>query len=174
MEALLVVDVQVDMVEPEPAYRVRETIDTLVRLRAAAAANGVPIVFVRNNGEPGEPDIPGSPGWELHPDLSPGPADPIIDKRQQNAFAGTGLADLLTGLGVDTVVVGGLQSEFCIRATTLGAIEAGFEAVLIEDGHTTFGAGGRAQEILERVNAELEGVARLENADAIVARWGSR
>ena len=61
----------------------------------------------------------------------------MIDKSASDAFDGTPLALRLRARGVERVVLAGLQSEFCIRATALGAIERGFAVVLVSDGHWT-------------------------------------
>src|ERR1039458_6574233 len=49
------------------------------------------------------------------------PAAGVIDKWESNAFAGTDLKDVLDRAGVDTAVIAGLQSEFCVAATCEGA-----------------------------------------------------
>ena len=38
----------------------------------------------------------------------------------------------------------GLQSEYCIRATTLGALSRDLEVTLVSNGHGTYDSAGRA------------------------------
>jgi nicotinamidase-related amidase len=66
------------------------------------------------------------------------------------------------------LVVAGLQSEYCVRDTVLGALARGYEVTLISDGHSTYDGGGRsALEKSTAVNAELEHRVRLVRADEL-------
>lgn len=58
------------------------------------------------------------------------PDDHLITKKGASAFFGTGLAGLLTGLGVDTVLVCGATTSGCVRATTVDAVQAGFPVLV--------------------------------------------
>jgi len=68
------------------------------------------------------------------------------------------------------VVIAGLQSEYCIRETALGALARGLEVTLISNGHSTYDSGGRrAPEIRTAVNHEFDGrVALVSVEDALV------
>ena len=117
--ALLLLDVQRNMLEPpEPVPGAREIgaviADVLNRARSADAI----VVHVRNNGDADDPDAPGCAGWQLvHAVLS---GEHVVDKHQPDAFAETGLADLLPAAA--EVVVVGMQSDYCIRETSLSAL----------------------------------------------------
>lgn len=50
-----------------------------------------------------------------------------------SGFQGTDLAAQLRGLGVRRVVVGGLATDYCVRATVLDALATGFAAVVLAD-----------------------------------------
>ena len=49
------------------------------------------------------------------------------DRDAYSAFDGTGLADALRERGVDRLVVGGLATDYCVRASVLDALREGFE-----------------------------------------------
>lgn len=137
--ALLLIDVQRNRFEGEPA--VWDGVELLARISglvARARSSGVPVIFVRNCGGVGEPDEPGSVGWELSPAVPRLAGEPIVDKRQPDAFVGTGLDGLLRSRGVRRVIVCGMQRESSIQETCRGAVERGFEVTLVEDGHSTF------------------------------------
>jgi nicotinamidase-related amidase len=92
------------------------------------------IIHVRNDGGSGEPDELGTAGWQLiHKPL---PGEQIVDKSKNNAFAGTRLSKLIPEDA--EVVVVGLQSDFCIRATCSAALHRGNTVLLIRGSHTTF------------------------------------
>jgi len=81
-----------------------------------------------------------SPGAEFHGDLHV-PSDAIIiskgtdsDAEAYSGFQGTDLAERLRAAGATRVFVAGLATDYCVKATAMDALAAGFETVLIEDG----------------------------------------
>ncbi len=84
----------------------------------------------------------GTDGEAFHPNLDPQPFDAIFLKGEHAAaFSGfegrnsdgTSLADWLRGHDVDRVDVCGLTTDYCVRATVLDALEAGFTARVLLD-----------------------------------------
>src|SRR6478735_7800079 len=135
---LLLVDAQRNMLEGDTAVadaeRFRAVLDGLLE---AARDAGAAVVHVKNDGRPGDPDEPGTPGWELAFDRRPG--EPVVRKDVPNTFeSNPALADVLHAMGVETLVVAGLQSELCVQATALGALERGFHVVVPAAAHATF------------------------------------
>lgn len=64
--ALLLIDVQRDMLEPpKPVPAHVETQRALESLLSRARISGAFVVHVQNDGSPGDPDAPNTPGWEL-------------------------------------------------------------------------------------------------------------
>jgi nicotinamidase-related amidase len=57
----------------------------------------------------------------------------IVDKPFYSAFMQSRLYDLLIGKGVDTVVVTGAETDVCVLATVLSAVDLGFRVVIVED-----------------------------------------
>ena len=161
--ALLVIDVQRNMFEGTPSvYRGVELLATLSALVARARAAGMPVIFVRNCGAVGDVDEPGTEGWELSPALPRLVGEPIVDKSSPDAFVETNLDALLRARGVRSVIVCGLQSEYCVQATCRGARERGYEVTLASDGHSTFDSeGATAAEVIERENSKLSCTVRV-------------
>ena len=56
-----------------------------------------------------------------------------IEADAYSGFQGTDLAAQLRALGVRRVVIGGLATDYCVRATVLDALAAGFAAVVLAD-----------------------------------------
>ena len=81
-------------------------------------------------GEPGDPDAPGTAGWQLA--FPPLPNEPVLDKTKNNAFAGTKLGELVDRRAA--LVVVGMQSDFCVRATCSYALGRGNTVFLVEVG----------------------------------------
>ncbi len=165
-DALLVIDLQVNQFDP--AHPVAGGDDLLGKVRgllARAHDAQVPVVFVRHCGGPGDADVRGMDGWQLHPALQPRPDELILDKTTCDTFESTPLGDELAARGVTRVVIAGVQSDYCIRETSLGALARGLEVVLVEDAHSTCpGKERTAAEISAAVNAELDGRAELVRA----------
>jgi nicotinamidase/pyrazinamidase len=55
------------------------------------------------------------------------------DAEGYSAFESTGLADQLRSLGVESVAVVGIATEYCVRATALDAARAGIEVCVLTD-----------------------------------------
>ncbi|APU14967.1 MULTISPECIES: isochorismatase family protein [Actinoalloteichus] len=132
---LLLIDVQRNMLEaPEPVPEAALVAPVIENLLVRGRAEGARVIHVRNNGTDDDPDLPGTPGWELvH---SPRPGEEVVDKRQADAFEGTGLAELLPE--PTTLIVAGMQSDYCVRATSLAAVHRGHHVVLVKGAHATY------------------------------------
>jgi nicotinamidase/pyrazinamidase len=80
--------------------------------------------------------VQGTPGAELHPGLHADRIDALVDAGYEpelegySGFEETDLERLLRERGVDTVHVGGLALDYCVRATALDARDKGFGVVL--------------------------------------------
>ena len=57
----------------------------------------------------------------------------MITKQYASAFFGTTLASTLTALGVDTLLIAGVSTSGCIRATALDACQHGFIPLVVRD-----------------------------------------
>ena len=130
--ALLVIDVQCGVVERAP--RRNEVIANIGGLVEKARREQVPVIWVQHFSEE---LAKGSKTWRIVPELSPGAAEPLIEKTYGDAFEDTNLETVLAGLGVGRLVIAGAQSDGCIRATLHGAFTRGYDATLVSDAHTT-------------------------------------
>ncbi len=77
-------------------------------------------------------------GAKFHPDLELTRAYVISKATEREAdaysgFQGTDLEARLKREGVKRVFVGGLATDYCVRATALDALACGFEVILLED-----------------------------------------
>ena len=146
MDALIEVDVQNDFC-PGGALAVSDGDAVVAVLNQLAATFDLVIAtrdwhppdhgsFAAQGGPWPEHCVQGSPGAQLHPRLDTSAISLIVDKGQTraregySAFEDTGLEQVLRDHGVDTVHVGGLALDYCVRATALDARRAGFDVVL--------------------------------------------
>lgn len=167
--ALLIIDAQVNMFADEyPVYDRERILRVLGELIARARQARLPIVFVQNNGGEGDPDLPGSPGWQIHPALAPQAGEAVVQKHTPDAFHETGLQDELTKRGIRRIVVAGMQTDMCVDATCRRAHELGYAVTLVEDAHSTFAGGGlTAAEIIAQYNAGLGQIIQVEASNNI-------
>jgi nicotinamidase-related amidase len=79
------------------------------------------------------------------------PPASVIDKPVYSAFTGSALASFLSDKGVTTLVVTGSETDVCVLATVLDAVDLGFRVVIVEDALcSSFDAGHDALMTLYR------------------------
>ena len=157
-DALIVVDVQNDFC-PGGSLAVPDgdaVVPILNEYLSRAADAGIPIFASRDwhpehtrhfaaEGGPWPPHcVQGTPGAEFHPALRLPPSAVIVSKgmsaEDQGYSAleavlpdGQSLADALRARGVQHVYVGGLATDYCVRATVLDALKDGFTTSVLVD-----------------------------------------
>lgn len=156
--ALVIVDVQ-EMLVPL-VWRGEELADRISALARAARRHGTPVVALQQVGPSGTAFDPESPGVRLSPRLGLEPTDVVVRKTATDAFYGTDLAALLAERGVDTIVLTGLATDYCVDATARSALSHGLDVVLVSDGHAPAAdgdpeAGLDAEQIIDRHNRIL-------------------
>jgi nicotinamidase-related amidase len=167
--ALLILDAQVNMfADPTPVHQAPLLLHILQQLLEQAHARQHLVVFVQNTGGPGDPDELNTPGWHIHPALTLHDTDLVIHKYQSDAFANTGLHELLRQHGVTHLVVAGMQTELCVNATCRQAQELGYTVTLVADAHSTFDDAVPALEIIEQYNADLQTVAAVQRSREVM------
>jgi nicotinamidase-related amidase len=78
----------------------------------------------------------GARAWQIVPELTPGDAEPLVEKNYGDSFEETTLETVLLGLGAGRLVVVA-QTDWCVRSTLHGAFVRGYDATLVSDAHTT-------------------------------------
>lgn len=70
---------------------------------------------------------------ELVAELSPADGDVVFEKYKPSTFFGTQLESMLTHLGVDSLVVTGMTTSGCVRATVVDAFSYNYRVVVPEE-----------------------------------------
>lgn len=73
-------------------------------------------------------------GNEIVAAIAPAPQDVVILKTKPSAFFGTPLLSFLVDLKVDTLMVCGVSTSGCVRATVIDAFSNNLRVQVIEDG----------------------------------------
>lgn len=134
--------------ESSPLYAgVEGALASTVRVVEEARRQNVPVIFTRVEYEPGGADggvfyrkvgalqsfDRGNPLADLPPELDRRPGEVMITKQYASAFFGTSLAATLTSAGIDTLIVTGVSTSGCVRATALDACQYGFIPAVVRD-----------------------------------------
>lgn len=133
---LMVVDVQNALIEAHP-HNEWKVIENIKKLISVARDNGKEVLYVRHN-EEGSEFEKGTEGWQIYDEVVPDNNEMIFDKQYNSAFLKTGLREYLEGKEIDTVILVGLQTEYCIDATCKSAFDYGYKIILPEETNTTF------------------------------------
>jgi len=139
--ALIVIDIQafyfpggkVPLVDPEAAA------ENAAKLIAAFRAAGRPVIHVQHL--PKDVDTPDPTGiqeqYRIYPEVLPKEGEVVIGKHYANSFRGTDLLEILRGLGVERVVIAGMQTHMCVEAAVRAAADYGFDVTLVDDACAT-------------------------------------
>ena len=157
--ALVLIDLQHGIVSrPLQPHAPADVVSRGVRLADELRAAGGLVVLVHVDMGPGgagaprgvvdEPmQRPAKPeaNWsELVPELGSHPADLRIVKRQWGAFHGTELDTQLRRRGIQTILLGGIATNFGVESTARDAWEHSYQLVLVEDAMTSLSAEAHA------------------------------
>jgi nicotinamidase/pyrazinamidase len=109
--------------------------------------------------------VQGTPGAEFHPAMKEVEVDQVFDvgkRREDEGYSGfenSDLARVLHDRDVDEVIVVGLATDYCVRASTIDACEEGFDVTVVEDAiravDVNEGDGERALSEMRAAGAEI-------------------
>jgi biuret amidohydrolase len=88
---------------------------------------------IGSQGKMGRLLIRGEPGWDIIPELTPHPDDPVIDKPGQSAFYSTDLDLLLRNRGITNLIFCGVTTSICVHSSLREARDRGYDNLLLED-----------------------------------------
>jgi len=147
--ALLIVDLVMAYLDnASPLYAgAEEALASNERLVATARTEGIPVIFTNVVYQPGGADgglfykkIPalrvfakGLPLGNFPPSLVPIDDELVISKQYASAFFGTSLASALHAQDIDTLLITGMSTSGCVRATALDALQHGFAPFVVRD-----------------------------------------
>ncbi|MGW3651516.1 isochorismatase family protein [Streptomyces sp. NPDC000878] len=188
--ALLLVDPARAYVDPAcPLYAgagAEDAAKAMRELLSLARRAGIPVIVTRVVLRPDGSDgglfyrkVPslrvfaeGSPYGDFIEGLAPTATDLTVTKQYPSAFFGTALSTYLTSHGIDTLLIAGLTTSGCVRATALDAMQHGFVPVVVEEAVGDRDAGVHAANLFDIRHkiGEVWGMGRVEG---YLARDGS-
>lgn len=156
--ALLIIDVQEDMFSDSqnPLYKGNELLMKVESLIEKAHTAKTPVIYIQHTENDEEPMGKGKFGWEIHHQIAPSKDDTVILKYTPDSFYNTNLHEVLSSLGINQIVIAGLQTDFCIDTTCRRAFSLGYETILVKDAHSTYDNQTlTAEQIIEHHNRIL-------------------
>jgi nicotinamidase-related amidase len=134
---LLIVDVQNELINAHP-YNEQRVIENIKKLILTARDNKKEVLYVRHDDGEGTEFEKGTYGWQIYDGISPNSSEVIFEKQYNSAFHKTDLKKYLDSKNVDTIILVGLQTEYCIDATCKSAFDYGYKIIMPEETNTTF------------------------------------
>jgi len=147
--ALILVDfVEAYFDKDSPLYAgVEDALASALRIRDAARAAGIPVFYTNVVYQEGGADggvffrkvpaldvfVAGNPLGNWPAGLEPAADEYVLTKQYPSAFFGTSLAATLTSNGIDTLIITGLTTSGCIRATCIDTVSNGFVPIIVGD-----------------------------------------
>lgn len=182
--AVLVVDVVRAYLDPAyPLFAaVEPAVEAAARLVAAARERGLPVIFTQVRYAKGGADgglwmrkVPalrvfeeGDPGGEFTDLLRPAEPELVVTKQYASAFFGTSLDSTLRGMGVDSIMLVGVSTSGCVRATAVDAMSLGIRALVVRDAVGDRDPGPHEAALFD-IDAKYGDVIDLAEALALVA-----
>lgn len=147
--ALILIDfVQAYFDENCPLYaHVEDALASALRIREIARASRIPVIYTnvtyQADGADGgiffkkapvlENFVAGNSMGDWPSGLAPAEDEIVISKQYPSAFFGTSLASTLHVLGIDTLIITGVTTSGCVRATCVDGMSHGFIPIVVAD-----------------------------------------
>ena len=147
--ALILIDfVEAYFTKDSPLYAgAEDALASALRVRERARDAGIPVFYTNVVYHPGGADggiffrkvpaleafVAGNPLGAWPDGLEPAREEFVVSKQYPSAFFGTSLAATLTAAGIDTLIITGLTTSGCIRATCIDTVSNGFIPIVVAD-----------------------------------------
>lgn len=137
MMILLVVDTQKAITNNKLCY-FKLFKSNIKKLITEARQNGIEIIFVRHDDDVDNELSNGNEGFEIYEEFKPVENELIFNKNVNSSFKNTGLLEYLQSKDENTIIIVGLQTDYCIDATVKAGFEHGFKMIVPAYTNSTF------------------------------------
>ena len=142
--ALIVIDLQNDYFPGGlfPLWNTEETLRNILAAIGKARALGIPVIHVQHVANAAKGIAPffnaGTPGVDIHPEvLAAAPDAPVVVKEYADSFHSTALEPVLSGLGVEELLVCGMMTQNCVTHTAIAKGAEKYKVTVLTDCSTT-------------------------------------
>ena len=134
---LIVIDMQKALMDDE-LYNRDGLLKNVAALIAAARTNGVEVIYVQHDAGPGTGFSVGDEAFEIADEVTPQAGEKVFVKTINSCFGNKEFTAYLEAVKDETLMIVGLQTNFCIDATVKSAFERGYDVIVPEGAHSTF------------------------------------
>ncbi|TXT58319.1 MAG: hypothetical protein BAJALOKI3v1_1360001 [Promethearchaeota archaeon] len=159
MKALILIDIQNGLIIKKTLHNERFFFNAINNAIKKYRESNSKVIFVQHNNKQLKYN---SFDWEIDERIDKQETDIVVQKKHGNAFQKTDLKQILLENKIKTIMIGGLVSHGCVKATCLGGLSEGFEISLLKNGHTNWNKDAEIK-IIETENELInQGVLRYE------------
>lgn len=134
---VLVIDVQKGITD-ERLYNFEGFIENITHIIESARENNVEVIYVQHDDGPGTGFSVGDDEFEIAEQVMPLQGEKRFIKDMNSCFGNKELVQYLEEKGEDTLMVTGLQTNFCVDATIKSAFERGYRVIVPKGTNSTF------------------------------------
>jgi biuret amidohydrolase len=148
--ALLVLDVQQDLVDITPGLEERDVLRNMAAMLSEARRKRITVIHITASVRPDFLDLPkdnplwdglrkarqliaGTPGAAIHPSVKPLDHELVLNKTCVDPFLTTNLGQALQNADANTLVLMGLWTNYVVEATARHASDMGYRVFLVDD-----------------------------------------
>jgi nicotinamidase-related amidase len=145
--ALVLIDLLNDFFEDQRlAGRRRDLVSATNQLVRTFRQNHQPIIWIRQEFKPDLSDaflemrrhniritIAGTEGAQILRELDVQPVDTVLTKKRYSGFFHTRLDEVLAASRPDVLVIGGINTHACVRATVIDAYQRDYEVIVASE-----------------------------------------
>ena len=132
---LLVIDIQKGITDNR-LYNFESFIDNTKRIIDAARANQIEVIYFQHDDGPGTGFSIGDEDFEIANQVTPMDEEKVFVKDINSCFGNEEFVDYIKN--EDTLMVVGLQTNFCVDATMKSAFERGYKVIIPQGANSTF------------------------------------
>lgn len=134
---LLVIDVQKGITD-ERLYNFSTFVSNVKKVINAARENDVEVIYIQHDDGPDSGFTFGDEDFEVYDEVQPKESEKVYYKTINSCFGNADLRDYLESKGENTLIIVGLQTNFCIDASIKSAFERGYKVIVPLGANSTF------------------------------------
>lgn len=163
--ALIVIDVQALLIGGKP-YQQERFLANINKAIAAFRRQHRPVIFIQHTDAK---LAEGSPQAEIYRGLDVQPGDKRFLKRSRSMFYHTELQSHLQDAGIDTLLLCGMQTEYCVDSSLKAAFDLGYKLYVLKEGTSTFDGTLSAAQLQTHYESVWQGLAESIRAEDVSA-----
>jgi nicotinamidase-related amidase len=135
MKALLVVDIQKGLTKRRGFYNTDLFLSTVNAAIEYYCSKDLPVIYIQHINKM---LIANTVDWEIDDRVARCSGGIVLQKRHGNGFKDTELLPILRSKKVNEILVCGLSTQHCVKATCIGGVKIGFSVSILKDGHSNW------------------------------------